>query len=138
MEKTKEKMGTRLFHRASHVVSEMARVESFSQALIAGDLDELGHIMRTGHESLRDDFEVSCVELDALVDAAYAIGKRGGVVGSRMTGGGFGGSTVSLVKTESAAEVKRSLEDFYQEKFGRDLNCFITTAVDGAHLVPSA
>lgn len=138
MEKTKEKMGTRLFHRASHVVSEMARVESFSQALIAGDLDELGHIMRAGHESLRDDFEVSCVELDALVDAAYAIGKRGGVVGSRMTGGGFGGSTVSLVKTESAAEVKRSLEDFYQEKFGRDLNCFITTAVDGAHFVPSA
>jgi uncharacterized protein (DUF1697 family) len=45
---------------------------------------------------------------------------------------------VSLVKTESAAEVKRSLEDFYQEKFGRDLNCFITTAVDGAHFVPSA
>ena len=135
LEKTKDKIGTRLFHRASHVVSEMARVDSFSQALVAGDLDELGQLMRAGHESLRDDFEVSCVELDALVDAAYSIGRRGGVVGSRMTGGGFGGSTVSLVATESAPDVKRSLEEFYQEKFGRDLNCFITTAVDGAHVV---
>lgn len=131
-----EKIGERLFCRARHVVSEMKRVEAFSRALIDSDLDELGAIMRAGHDSLRTDFEVSCDELDGLVDAAYGIGRAGGVIGSRMTGGGFGGSTVSLVKAESAGQVKKSLEDFYQEKFGRELNCFITTAVDGAQVVP--
>ncbi|MEM9017447.1 MAG: galactokinase, partial [Verrucomicrobiota bacterium] len=104
----------------------------FAISLNREDLPALGHLMRASHDSLRSDFEVSCRELDALVDAAYSIGPEKGMIGSRMTGGGFGGSTVSLVRSESAEEIRGELENFYRENFGRELNCFITTAVDGA------
>lgn len=130
-----DSLGDRLFRRARHAVTEMARVESFAAALEKGDLPTLGRSMRASHDSLRDDFDVSCPELDHLVDAAFAFGTGRGLVGSRMTGGGFGGSTVSLVRRESAGELKVFLEGAFREKFGRELNCFITSAVDGAKLV---
>jgi galactokinase len=113
----------------------MERVERFSKALVENDLETLGESMRQSHDSLRDDYEVSCEELDALVDAAYRADPAFGLIGSRMTGGGFGGSTVSLVDSCSASDWKRYLEKFYRKKFGRELNCFITTAVDGAHVL---
>lgn len=125
-------LGDRLFRRARHAVSEMARVEAFSSALAKGDAVAIGKTMKEGHESLRDDYEVSCPELDALVEAAYDAGERRGVLGARMTGGGFGGSTVTLVRAEFAEELRNHLREFYAEKFGRELECFITTAVDGA------
>lgn len=130
-----EKLGDRLFRRARHAVTEMERVERFSKALVETDLETLGESMRQSHESLRDDYEVSCEELDALVEAAYEADSSFGLIGSRMTGGGFGGSTVSLVDSSSASDWKKYLEKFYREKFGRELNCFITTAVDGAHVL---
>jgi galactokinase len=129
------KLGDRLFRRARHAVTEMERVERFSKALVENDLETLGESMRQSHDSLRDDYEVSCEELDALVDAAYRADPAFGLIGSRMTGGGFGGSTVSLVDSCSASDWKRYLEKFYRKKFGRELNCFITTAVDGAHVL---
>ncbi len=125
-------LGDLLFRRARHAVSEMARVDDFAKALKRGDVVLLGQLMRESHVSLRDDFEVSCEELDGLVDAAYDFGPERGLIGSRMTGGGFGGSTVSLVAAESAENLKSHLEKFYREKFARELNCFVTSAVDGA------
>lgn len=132
VESAKAPLGDRLFRRARHAVTEMARVEAFSSALAEGDTFAIGKTMKEGHESLRDDYEVSCPELDALVEAAYDAGERRGVLGARMTGGGFGGSTVTLVRTEFAENLRNHLREFYAEKFGRELECFITTAVDGA------
>lgn len=110
----------------------MERVDLFAAALEASDHEALGQLMKGSHESLRVDYEVSCPELDFLVDAAYALPEDSGVVGSRMTGGGFGGSTVTLVERGKADDLIASLEKSYEEKFGRSLNCFITSAVEGA------
>ncbi len=133
LETAKGRLGPRLFSRARHAVTEALRVREFAAALEWKDMDTLGRTMRESHESLRVDYEVSCEELDVLVDAAYEFGS--GLVGSRMTGGGFGGSTVSLVQVDAAEPLKFHLENTYQEKFGRDLNCFITSAAGGARLV---
>ena len=133
LEVAKDVLGPRLFARARHAVTESKRVLEFAAALEWNDMETLGRTMREGHESLKMDYEVSCEELDVLVDAAYDFGS--GLVGSRMTGGGFGGSTVSLVRSESAESLKSHLENTYQEKFGRSLNCFITSAASGARLV---
>lgn len=134
LEAAKEQLGQRLYARSRHAVTEAQRVVEFSAALERKDLETLGRTMRESHVSLRDDYEVSCEELDALVDAAYDFGSE--LVGSRMTGGGFGGSTVSLVQSDSAESLKVHLEKTYQEKFGRELNCFITSAAGGARLAP--
>ncbi len=128
----RDTLGDRLFRRARHAVTEMARVERFAGALEKGDLVRLGGAMQASHESLRDDYEVSCPELDHLVAAAERFGRERGLVGSRMTGGGFGGSTVSLVRTEAAGDLKAFLEEDYARRFGSELHCFITSAVDGA------
>ena len=132
-EAVKEPPGSRLFPRARHAMTESPRVAEFSGALELNEMKTLGRTMRESHESLRIDYEVSCDELDTLVDAAYEFGRA--LVGSRMTGGGFGGSTVSLVQSDSADSLKQHLENTYQEKFGRELNCFITSAAGGARLV---
>jgi galactokinase len=127
-----EKLDEKLLRRARHVVSEMARVDAFAAALETSDHEALGQLMRAGHESLRLDYEVSCPELDFLVETAYALPADGGVVGSRMTGGGFGGSTVTLVRRECADAFIDRLGRSYQGKFGRPLNAFVTSAVAGA------
>jgi galactokinase len=114
----------------------MERVDLFAEALEKQDAKSAGHYLRASHESLRDDYEVSCAELDALVDSAYEFGSERGLIGSRMTGGGFGGSTISLVEQDSAALLQEYLRKNYSEKFGRELNCFITRLVDGASVGP--
>jgi len=123
-----------LLRRAGHVLTEMERVERFAAALESGDTAALGDAMGASHRSLRDDFEASCAELDALVEAAEAFGTDRGLVGSRMTGGGFGGSTVSLVRSPAAPALISHLENSYEERFGRKPLCFITRAADGAKL----
>lgn len=132
IEAGREVLGETLFRRASHVVSEMARVQSFASALEDGDLAALGRWLREGHESLRDDFEVSCPELDCLVEAGYAFGADQGHVGTRMTGGGFGGATISLVRCGAADALREHLESTFASRFGRKPDSFITPAVDGA------
>ena len=100
--------------RARHVVTEDARVEQFRAAGAAGDLAAMGRLMVESHRSLRHDYEVSCAELDFLVDAALEIP---GVLGSRMTGGGFGGCTVTLLRPESAARFGEEITRAYRERF---------------------
>lgn len=132
VETGKSLLGETLFHRARHAVTEMERVTRFAAALEAGDLRTLGSILREGHESLRHDYEVSCPELDCLVEAGAAFGSESGHVGTRMTGGGFGGSTISLVRREAAAALQAHLNDSFAERFGKRPDAFITSAVDGA------
>ena len=86
------------YRRARHVITENKRCEDAAAALKAGNYDTFGKLMVASHNSLREDFEVSCPELDALVAAAIQVD---GVFGSRMTGGGFGGCTVTLVRADA-------------------------------------
>jgi galactokinase len=96
----------RVRRRARHVFSEQQRVGEFVRALDLGDWAEAGALMTSSHESLRDDFEVSCPELDAVVDVAL----QTGAVGARMTGGGFGGSAIVLVDAGLASDVRSAVD----------------------------
>lgn len=118
-----------LMRRSRHVVTENARTLEARNALSAGDLEAFGKLMYASHVSLRDDYEVSCAELDLLVDAAKDVE---GVLGSRMTGGGFGGCTVSLVRNESFEAFKGSVTGKYKEAFGMEPKIFRVQASDGA------
>ena len=99
-----EVLGDERLRRARHVVTENTRVQALADALSRGDLAPLGSLLAAGHASLRDDFEVSCSELDAAVDAALAAG----AVAARMTGGGFGGSVVAFVPVAELDAVRES------------------------------
>ena len=114
--------------RARHVVSENGRVQESVTALRGGDLERFGQLMQASHTSLRDDFEVSCPELDVLVDAAMRVP---GVLGSRMTGAGFGGCTVSLVPTDTVADFIDSVRKAYSAATPYDARIFRTHAGDG-------
>lgn len=102
--------------RARHVVTENARVEAFVAAAARGDADEMGRLAGESHRSLRDDYEVSCPELDFLVETASGIP---GVLGARMTGGGFGGSTVNLVRAGAVEALEAALTAAYRQYCGR-------------------
>jgi galactokinase len=91
--------------------------------------------MYASHESLRDDYEVSCQELDLLVALASEIGQDGGVIGSRMTGGGFGGCTVSLVNTDSAEKITQTIRDRYQKQTGIEPTLFTSRPAQGARVL---
>ena len=114
--------------RCRHVVTENERTLRAAASLRVGDLDEIGSLMNRSHESLRDDYEVSSPELDALVEIARDCA---GVLGSRMTGGGFGGSTVSLVRRDAIEEVTRTISAAYEERTGIAPKVFITEPGDG-------
>ena len=118
-----------VFRRCRHVITEIARVRNAADALVTGDLPWFGRLMRESHESLRDDFEVSCPELDLMVELAREIP---GVFGARMTGAGFGGCTVNLVTAEDAANFVRVITGQYQAKTGRQAAVWVCRAVDGA------
>jgi galactokinase len=101
--------------RARHVVTEDERVGKFVAACRTGDLEEMGKLFVDSHRSLQFDYEVSCEELDFLVDTAVAME---GVYGARMTGGGFGGCTVNLVEPAARNEFENKIADKYEERFG--------------------
>ena len=115
--------------RCRHVVTEDARTLDAADALRRGRLEEVGRLMRLSHESLRDDYEVSCPELDVLAETAWGLES---VLGSRMTGGGFGGSTVSLVRRERLAEFRAALEAPYAARFGRLPTLYVSEPGGGA------
>jgi galactokinase len=135
VEAAREALGPIPHRRARHVVTENARTLAAAAALEAGDLPATGALMYESHRSLRDDFEVSCPEVDTLVEAARALGIEGGVLGARMTGGGFGGCTVNLVRTERVAPVADALAREYRRRHGRALSHFVSRPARGAHMV---
>jgi galactokinase len=123
------------FRRARHVVSEIARTVDAAHALEAGDWARVGQQMYSSHDSLRDDYEVSCPELDLLVDLARQLGEQRGMIGSRMTGGGFGGCTVSLVETGKADDVAQFLTQRYREETGIEPNALTSRPARGAYVI---
>ncbi|MGA7120718.1 MAG: galactokinase [Polyangiaceae bacterium] len=127
----REVLGPVLFRRARHVVTENDRTLAAARALDAGAVREAGLLFYESHSSLRDDFEVSCAELDVLVDVARDLGEPGGVYGSRMTGGGFGGCTVTLVRSEQVEAVSEKLRREYERRCGRTLDTFVSRPVRG-------
>lgn len=124
-----------LFRRARHVVTETARTVAAADAFRNSRWDEAGQLMDASHASLRDDFAVSCVELDAMVEAAWTAGSEFGVLGSRMTGGGFGGCTVSLVMQEKAEAAARVMSQKYQQVTGIEPTIFVSRPSAGAHVL---
>lgn len=100
------------FIRARHAVTEIQRVKDAVAALKASDFTTLGRLINESHISLRDDYTVSCIELDVAVDAALAAG----ALGSRMVGGGFGGSAIALIKADQIEPVKEAIKSAYSQK----------------------
>jgi galactokinase len=117
------------FKRARHVVGEVQRTSDAVKALKAGDLVKFGKLMNASHVSLRDDYEVTGPELDTMAEEAWKID---GVIGSRMTGGGFGGCTVSLVKDEAIDTFIDQVGKAYEAKIGIKPEFYIAEIGDGA------
>jgi galactokinase len=116
-------------NRCRHVVTENARTLAAADALAAGDLRAMGKLMSESHVSLRDDYQVSCEELDVAVDVASS---DAGVYGSRMTGGGFGGCTVSLVDNAAVERVGRVVKDAFAARGWKEPELFASRACQGA------
>jgi galactokinase len=121
-----------IYKRALHIVTEDARVLDSAQALRAGDIERFGKRMAESHRSLRDLYEVSCRELDLMVDLAY---QQKGVYGARMTGGGFGGATINLVDARFAGEFKENIAKAYRHETGLMPQIYICNPAEGAGAV---
>lgn len=119
-----------LYKRAKHVVEENARVLKSVDALSANDLKAFGELMNASHDSLRDLYEVSCLELDVMVEEARKIE---GTLGARMTGAGFGGCTVSLVHEDSVEKFVSEVGRAYQERTGLEGEFYVCGVGDGVH-----
>jgi len=128
-ERYRDRLPETIRRRCRHVVTENDRTLTASEALRSRNVEEIGRLMNRSHASLRDDYEVSCVELDRMVEIA---GNLDGVVGARMTGGGFGGCTVNLVRREALEEFKRVVSSEYAKSTGIDPAIYVSEAGDGA------
>ena len=135
LETAKGRMDRVVFRRARHVVSENGRTLQTAKAIQASDWPAVGKLMYASHASLRDDYEVSCPELDAAVDLMQAIGENGGVIGCRMTGAGFGGCVVSLVKTDAVRSITRAIDGPFEKKTGKQATIFSSRPAAGARLL---
>ncbi len=122
-----------VYRRCRHIVTENARVLEAERALKAGDFVACGKAMNASHASMRDDFEITCPEIDVLAALAQ---QQAGVYGSRMTGGGFGGCTVSLIEASAVERVRRIVIDGYRVGAGREADVFVCSPSDGAGLDP--
>ena len=118
-----------LRRRARHVVTEIDRVRSAVAALREDDLAEVGRLFDASHASLRDDYEVSCAELDVSVEAA----RTAGALGARMTGGGFGGSSIALVPADGVEEARRGIREAFAQRSWTEPRSFVVTAGGSAH-----
>ncbi|MCU0788914.1 MAG: galactokinase [Verrucomicrobia bacterium] len=121
-----------IHRRARHVISENLRTTEAARCLRDGCWERLGELMYASHASLRDDYEVSCEELDQVVELARNIGARGGVLGCRMTGGGFGGCAVALVKADQAKTISGQISEGYLDKTRRRADIFVSRPGAGA------
>lgn len=122
-----------LRHRATHVVTENARVTATAEALAKGDYAEVGKLMHRSHVSLKDDYSASCPEVDQLVEIAR---QTEGVFGARMTGGGFGGAVIAMVLPQQAVAAGAHIQQRYEQESGLATQPLIVSAVGGAALHP--
>ena len=135
LEETRRELSDLQYRRLRHVVTENARSEMVAGAISRGDWTAAGAQLFASHDSLRTDYEVSCRELDVLVDLAGEIGLNGGVFGARMTGGGFGGSVVALVRTPDLSVIWPTIRDGYQAQTNVTPGAFVARPARGAHVI---
>lgn len=129
IEKFQKEEGTLIYRRAKHPITENERVMKMKEALNNDDYTTIGKLLYACHQSLKDDYEVSCKELDVAVELGKTIE---GIIGSRMIGGGFGGCTINLVKKGTAQHFAGDLEEKFRQKLGIKGNAYICNASDGA------
>ncbi len=130
LDKWGSEMEPKSLMRARHVISENLRTVAASQALLRGDMKELGRLMSEAHWSYSRDFEGSCVEADTMVELAQDLP---GLIGARLTGGGFGGCTINLVEQSQAQSFAKALRERYAAKTGIEPQIHVCHASDGAH-----
>ena len=135
LEQAKSRMEEVVFRRARHVIGEIGRTTQAAREIRASNWTGAGELMYASHYSLRDDYEVSCAELDAVVEIARGIGAKGGVYGCRMTGGGFGGCTVALVKTDAVDSITKKIAGDYRRKTGIEAALFVSRPAAGATIL---
>jgi galactokinase len=124
-----------LYRRCRHIISENGRVADVAELFRRGETEGLRELMAASHESMRDDYEISCRELDAMVEIA---GRQRGVYGARMTGGGFGGCTINLVEAERTREFRERVAMEYGSAIGLRPDIYICEASQGAELMEQA
>ena len=129
LEDHRRSLSPTVFARCRHVITENARVKSAIEAFRRGDIEALGPLMQESHRSLRDDYEVSCKELDLMVEVAAA---QPGLIGARMTGGGFGGCTINLVESAAVNNFKLRVAEEYSGKTGLTTEIYVSPASEGA------
>jgi galactokinase len=128
-----EPNGDLCYRRAKHVITENERTTAMASALTNGDWSTCGQLMGSSHRSMKEDFEITCPEIDCLVEVALSVE---GVIGSRMTGGGFGGCTVSLIETKRTTEILDTITNRYRSTTGIVPTAFVTQPAQGAISVP--
>jgi galactokinase len=132
LENHRAKMNDVAYRRAKHVIGEIERTLHAAEGVEASNWPTVGQLMYASHYSLRDDYEVSCPELDAVVEIALNIGPKGGVHGCRMTGGGFGGCTVALVQADKVDAISAQIAGQYETKTGIKPTLFVSRPAAGA------
>ena len=135
LEKAKGKMSEVVYRRARHVIGEIERTLHAAEGIRHSNWTSVGNLMYASHAALRDDYEVSCKELDAVVEIAEEIGFRGGVYGCRMTGGGFGGCCVALVRAGDVEAITKKIAADYQAKTGIAAAIFASRPAAGATII---
>jgi galactokinase len=132
LEGNRELLGETIYKRCRHVITENQRTVEAATALQTGHVEALRQVMANSHRSLRDDYEVSCRELDIMVELAE---RQPGVLGARMTGGGFGGCTINLVRAAESGEFRRRMSEEYESVTGLKPDIYICQASRGAQMV---
>jgi galactokinase len=135
LEEKRAQMDNVIFRRARHVISEIERTLHAAEGFRASNWTTVGQLMYASHDSLRDDYEVSCKELDDVVEIASSIGIKGGVIGCRMTGGGFGGCAVALVKTDAVDSISQRISAEYTKRTGIKATIFVSRPGQGATIL---
>jgi len=134
LERYKGALPETVYRRCRHVITENGRVLAAAAALQSHDAELFGQLMYRSHASLRTDYEVSCEEIDLLVELASS---RPGIYGARMTGGGFGGCTVNLIRSDFTAAFRSDMARMYREKTGITPEIYVCEPAQGAHSWPA-
>jgi len=137
LEKAKSRMDEVVYRRARHVIGEIERTVHAAEGVRVSNWPTVGQLMYASHRSLRDDYEVSCKELDAVVEIAESIGFKGGMIGCRMTGGGFGGCAVALVKSDAVEAISQKIAGDYRKQTGIEATIFVSRPAAGATVLKS-
>ncbi len=135
LEAARGKLDEVVYRRARHVIGEIERTLHAAEGIRASNWPAVGNLMYATHASLRDDYEVSCAELDAVVAIAQSIGLEGGVYGCRMTGGGFGGCAVALIKANDIKAISEKIAAEYQERTNIEPALFVSRPATGAAII---